>query len=55
LSEKVVDDWCETRTGGIHADLTPAAAAAALSVRETPIASNPLNVLLPGKFDVRFA
>src|SRR6267143_2297480 len=58
LSEKVVEDCLDTMTGAIHAALPatpPAAAACALSVRETPIASNPLNVLVPGKFEVRFA
>src|SRR5260370_6446168 len=55
LSEKVVDDCMEARTGGIHAFLSPAAAAAGSSVRDTPLASKPLKLLLPGKFDVRLA
>jgi hypothetical protein len=43
-------------TGGSHAALLPAAAPARSSVRETAIASNPLNASsLAEKFDVRFA
>src|SRR5260370_14130395 len=55
LSENVVDDCMDASTGGIQPFLSPAAAAATLSVRETPMASNPLNVLLPGTLDGRFA
>src|SRR5438445_6282317 len=57
LSEKVVCDCCETSTGGIHAFLSLAAAAATLSVRDTAIASNPLKAVserTPLKLDVRF-
>src|SRR5438270_5218295 len=43
LSENVVVDCFDTRTGGIQALLTLAAAAATLSVRDTATASNPLN------------
>src|SRR5438105_232149 len=43
LSEKVVDDCFDTSTGGSHAPLLPAAAEAALSVRDTASASKPLN------------
>ena len=43
LSENVVEDCREISTGGIHAALVPAAAACTLSVRETAMASKPLN------------
>ena len=55
LSENVVDDCIETMTGGIQVGFDPRRATGTLSVRETAIASNPLKVFLPGKFDVRFA
>ena len=42
LSENVVLDCLEMTTGGIQALLTPAVAAATLSVRDTAIASKPL-------------
>jgi hypothetical protein len=45
----------ETITGGIQVGFDPRRATGTLSVRETAIASNPLNVFVPGKFDVRFA
>jgi hypothetical protein len=48
----------ETITGGIQALFTLAAAAWALSVRETAIASKPLNVAssrVAPRFEVRFA
>jgi len=44
LSEKVVEDCREMTTGGSQAALLLAAAAWTLSVRETAIASKPLNV-----------
>src|SRR5205809_951825 len=46
LSEKVVEDWCATSTGGIQAALPAAVlveAIATSSVRETASASKPLN------------
>src|SRR6266567_6067308 len=43
LSLKVVDDCLEMMTGAIHASALLAAAAVTSSVRETPIASKPLN------------
>src|SRR5437868_7247691 len=55
LSENVVWDWWETMTGGIHAAWS-VAAAAALSVRDTAIASKPLNAVSERtalKFEVR--
>ena len=58
LSEKVVVDWCETRTGAFHAVASPAAAALGLSVRETAIASKPLKASserVAAKFAVRLA
>jgi hypothetical protein len=57
LSENVVDDCFETRTGSDHADALFAAAARTSSVRETAIASAPLNdwsLRVAPKFDVRF-
>src|SRR5581483_6381159 len=53
LSLNVVDDCLVTITGSLQAPLSPAAAAATSSVYETAIASNPLNVWVPGKFEVR--
>ena len=59
LSEKIVCETCfETMTGGIQADLSPAPAACALSVRETAIASKPLKAAsarVAPKFAVKFA
>ena len=43
LSENVVFDCRDTITGGVQALLVPAAAACTLSVRDTAIASKPLN------------
>jgi hypothetical protein len=43
LSLNVVVDCLEITTGGIQALLAPAAAAVTLSVRETAMASKPLN------------
>jgi hypothetical protein len=43
LSENVVFDCRDTITGGIQALFVPAAAACTLSVRDTAIASKPLN------------
>ncbi len=50
LSENSAEFWRLTITGGIHALLCPAIAPARSSVRETAMASNPLNALAPGKF-----
>src|SRR5437763_1864587 len=58
LSENVVDDCREMRTGSAQADASPAAAAWTLSVCETAIASKPLNACslrVAPTFDVRFA
>jgi hypothetical protein len=58
LSEKVVEDCREITTGGIHAALFPAAAPRTSSVRETAIASKPLNACserVAPTFDVRLA
>ena len=61
LSEKVVDDCFEMTTGGFQAAFPaapPVAATAALSVRETAIASKPLNASsdrVAPRFEVRFA
>jgi len=45
----------EAITGRIQACLSPAAAACRSSVRDTPIASIALTVVLPGKFEVKLA
>src|SRR2546423_7000114 len=42
LSEKVVDDWCDTITGCFQAAMLPAAADWTSSVLDTAMASNPL-------------
>jgi len=58
LSENVVLDWRLTTTGAIQAELVPAAAACGLSVRETAIASKPLNACserVAATLAVRFA
>ncbi len=60
MSEKVAELWlcAVTIAGSLQALASSAAAAATLSVCETAIASNPLNVKslrLVLKFDVRFA
>jgi hypothetical protein len=62
LSENVVFDCLEMSTGGIHAFLAACSWAAVAvmdavvtsSVREIPIASNPLNAAPVGKLAVRF-
>src|SRR5207248_46974 len=43
LSEKVVDDWCDTITGGNQAAWSFAAADTTSSVLDTAMASKPLN------------
>ena len=61
LSEKVVDDCLEMTTGAFHAALPaapPVAASATLSVRDTAMASKPLNPASERtalRFAVRFA
>src|SRR5438270_347841 len=58
LSENVVEDCRETTTGFVQAFLSFAAAAATLSVRETAIASKPLNTAssrVAPRFEVRLA
>ena len=58
LSENVVLDCLEMTTGGFHAALMLAAAEATSSVRETAIASKPLNAAserVAPKFEVRLA
>jgi hypothetical protein len=54
LSENVAEFCREITTGFIHADAFPVAAADGSSVRDTAIASNPLNARPVGKFEVRF-
>jgi hypothetical protein len=58
LSAKVVEDCLETMTGSFQAFASPPAAAATSSVRETAIASNPLNLCsqrVAPTYEVRFA
>jgi hypothetical protein len=53
LSENVVFDCLDMTTGGIQASLFPLAAARTSSVRDTAMASNPLNAGAE-KLEVRF-
>src|SRR5262249_57068112 len=55
LSENVVLDCLEITEGSDHAEASPRAAACRSSVRDTPMASKPLNAAPVGKFEVRFA
>jgi hypothetical protein len=55
LSLNVADACLEAITGDIQAFLSPLAAAATSSVRDTAMPSNPFSPLLPGNPDVRFA
>src|SRR6516165_3440564 len=53
LSEKVVFDCLDTTTGVIHELFFEMPSVVGLSMRETAIASNPLNAPPVGKFEVR--
>ena len=55
LSLKVAADCLVTTTGGSQASLSPAAAAAALSVRDTATAEPPLNGARPAIGQARLA